>query len=37
VVDRGDRRETVFEDDEDRERLLETLTEAYRKTGWQAG
>ena len=24
-----------FEDDKDRERLLETLTEACEKTGWQ--
>jgi REP element-mobilizing transposase RayT len=35
VMSRGDRREAIFEDDEDRERLLETLTEAYQKTGWQ--
>ena len=34
-MNRGDRREAVFEDDQDRERLLETLTEAYEKTGWQ--
>jgi hypothetical protein len=36
--DYGDasRREAIFEDDEDRERLLETLTEAWQKTGWQA-
>ena len=35
VMNRGDRREAIFEDDEDRERLLETLTEACEKTGWQ--
>ena len=35
VMNRGDRREAIFEDDEDRERLLETLTEACQKTGWQ--
>jgi REP element-mobilizing transposase RayT len=37
VMNRGDRREAIFEDDEDRERLLQTLTEACQKTGWQAG
>jgi putative transposase len=35
VMNRGDRREAIFEDDEDRQRLLETLTEACEKTGWQ--
>jgi len=35
VMNRGDRREAIFEDDKDRERLLETLTEACEKTGWQ--
>jgi len=35
VMNRGDRREAIFEDDEDRERLLQTLTEACQKTGWQ--
>ena len=35
VMNRGDRREAIFEVDEDRERLLETLTEACQKTGWQ--
>ena len=29
-------REAIFEDDEDRQRFLETLTEACEKTGWQA-
>ena len=37
VLNRGDRREAIFEDDEDRQRLLKTLTEACEKTGWQAG
>ena len=37
VMNRGDRREAIFEDDEDRQRFLETLTEACQKTGWQAG
>ena len=27
--------EAIFEDDEDRERLLETLTQACQKTGWE--
>jgi REP element-mobilizing transposase RayT len=36
VMNRGDRREAIFEDDEDRERLLEALTQACQKTGWQA-
>ena len=35
VMDRGDRREAIFADDADRERLLETLTEVCQKTGWQ--
>jgi Transposase IS200 like len=35
VMNRGDRREAIFADDEDRERLLQTLTEACTKTGWQ--
>jgi hypothetical protein len=37
LVNRGDRREAIFEDDEDRERLMQTLTQACQKTGWQAG
>ena len=37
VVNRGDRRAAILEDDEDRERLLQTLTQACQKTGWQAG
>src|SRR5205085_12661267 len=35
VMNRGDRREALFEDDRDRQRLLETLGEACGKTGWQ--
>jgi REP element-mobilizing transposase RayT len=35
VMNRGDRREDIFQDDEDRERALSTLGEACRKTGWQ--
>ena len=32
---KASRREAIFEDDEDRQRLLETLTEACEKTDWQ--
>jgi putative transposase len=35
VMNRGDRREAIFEDDQDRQRFLETLAEACQKTGWQ--
>src|SRR2546423_1383702 len=35
VMNRGDRREPVFLDDEDRLLCLETLAEACRKTDWQ--
>jgi REP element-mobilizing transposase RayT len=35
VLNRGDRREAIFKDDRDRERFLETVAEACRKTGWQ--
>ncbi len=35
VMNRGDRREPIFQDDQDRERFLETLGEACVKTGWQ--
>ena len=31
VMNRGDPREAIFEDDQDRERLLETLTEVCEK------
>jgi len=35
VLNRGDRREDIFRDDQDRTRFLETLAEACEKTGWQ--
>jgi REP element-mobilizing transposase RayT len=35
VMNRGDRRELIFLDDEDRQRFLTTLGEACAKTGWQ--
>src|SRR5271168_1345006 len=35
VMHRGDRREAVFEDDQDRQRFLETVSEACQKTAWQ--
>jgi putative transposase len=35
VMSRGDRRESIFKDDADRERFLETLGETCAKTGWQ--
>jgi REP element-mobilizing transposase RayT len=35
VMNRGDRREDIFRDDQDRARFLETLAEACTKTGWQ--
>jgi REP element-mobilizing transposase RayT len=34
-MNRGDRREPIFEDDKDRERFLETIAEACEKTDWQ--
>lgn len=36
VMNRGDRREPIFKDYEDRQRFLETLGEVCGKTGWQA-
>ena len=36
VMNRGDQREAVFRDDEDRQKLLATLGEACRKTEWPA-
>ncbi len=33
-MSRGDRREAIFEDDQDRQRFLEMLAEACQKTGW---
>ena len=35
VMNRGDRREPIFKDDEDRRRFISTLGEACAKTGWQ--
>lgn len=35
VMNRGDRREAIFRDDEDRKVFLTTLGEACAKTGWQ--
>ncbi len=35
VMNRGDQREAIFQDDEDRERFLATLGEACQKTEWQ--
>jgi REP element-mobilizing transposase RayT len=35
-MNRGDRREDIFEDDDDRRRFLETLGQTCEKTGWQA-
>ena len=35
LMNRGDRREPIFLDDADRQRLVETLAEACAKTGWQ--
>ena len=35
VMNRGDRREEIFKDDQDRERFVETLGEVCVKSGWQ--
>lgn len=35
LMNRGDRREPIFKDDEDHRRFLETLGEVCGKTGWQ--
>ena len=35
VLNRGDRREPIFKDDQDRERFLQTLGETCTKTSWQ--
>jgi putative transposase len=35
VMNRGDRREPIFKDEQDHRRFLETLGEACAKTGWQ--
>ena len=35
VMNRGDQRENIFQDDADRETFLTTLGEACQKTDWQ--
>ncbi len=35
VLNRGDRREAIFRNDQDRQQFLTTLGEACAKTGWQ--
>jgi putative transposase len=35
VMNRGDRREAIFQDDKDREGFLTALAEACGKTGWE--
>jgi putative transposase len=35
VMNRGDRREPIFQDDADRKRFVETLAECCGKTGWE--
>ena len=35
LMNRGDRREKIFKDDEDRHRFVKTLAEACEKTSWQ--
>ena len=35
ILNRGDRREPIFQDNQDRDRFLATLAEACAKTGWQ--
>jgi putative transposase len=35
VMNRGDRREPIYQDDADRTRFLQTLGDACRKTDWQ--
>ncbi len=35
LMNRGDRREAIFLDEQDRQLFLETLAEACQKTGWQ--
>ena len=34
-MNRGDRRENIFEDEQDHVRFMETLGEACQKNGWQ--
>ena len=35
VMCRGDRREAIFQDEQDRERFLRTLGEAAERSGWR--
>ena len=35
VMNRGDRREPIYSDDQDRRLFLDTLAEACEKTDWQ--
>ncbi len=35
LMNRGDQRELIFRDDEDRQRFLSTLGQACQKTEWQ--
>ena len=35
VMSRGNRRERIFVDDQDRRKFLQTLSEVCQKTGWQ--
>ena len=35
LMNRGDRRESIFHDDQDRRCFLDTLGETCEKTGWQ--
>jgi len=35
LMNRGDRREDIFDDDQDRHRFMKTLGETCEKTGWQ--
>jgi hypothetical protein len=35
LMNRSDRREAVFRDDQDRKRFISTLGEACQKTGWE--
>ena len=35
VMSRGDRREAIYKDEEDRESFLKTLGQTCEKTGWQ--
>ena len=37
VMNRGDQREDIFRDDQDRQKFVSTLGEACAKTEWQAG